>query len=52
MNIPQEASDILIIIALVGAAMALVSYLTRNGRNFRSSRNKKARKQFPPSKFL
>lgn len=46
MNIPEEAYDIFIIIALVGVAMALVSYFTKNGRNFRSSRNKKARKQF------
>ncbi|WP_298550942.1 hypothetical protein [uncultured Algibacter sp.] len=46
MNIPEEAYQILILVIIVGVAMALVSYFTRSGRNFRSSRNRKARKQF------
>ena len=46
MNIPEEALDITIYIAIVAAGMAFVAYFTRKGRNFRSSRNKKARKQF------
>ena len=45
MNIPEDASEILIIDIIVGIAMALVGYLTKGSRNFRSSRNKKARKQ-------
>jgi hypothetical protein len=46
MNIPDEAFDVLVIVAVVGAAMAFVGYFTKKGRNFRSSRNKRARKQF------
>lgn len=46
MNIPEEAIDILILIAVVGAGMVFVDYITKKSRNFRSSRNKKARKQF------
>jgi len=46
MNIPQEALDILIYISAIGVVWAIVIYITRKSRNFRSSRNKKARKQF------
>jgi hypothetical protein len=46
MNIPEEAFDILVIIAIIGAVWTFVIYFTRNGRNFRRTRNKKARKQF------
>jgi len=46
MNIPEEAIDIFIIIAIIVAVWAFVAYFTRNGRKFRSIRNKKARKQF------
>jgi hypothetical protein len=46
MNIPKVAYDIFILIAIIGAVWAFVAYFTRKGRNFRSSRNKKARKQF------
>ncbi len=46
MNIPEESFEIIVIIILVCVAMALVNSWTRSGRNFRSRRNKKARKQF------
>lgn len=46
MNIPEEAIDILILVAIIGVGMAFVAYFTRKGRNFRSRRNRKARKQF------
>jgi len=46
MNLPEEFYQIVILIMLLGAAMYLVAYLTKSSRNFRSSRNKKARKQF------
>lgn len=45
MELPTEIYDISIAISLVAAAMGLVAYLTRNSTNFRSSRNRKARKQ-------
>ena len=45
MNVPDEFYQIIILVVVVGVAMALVGYLTKSGRNFRSSRNKKARKQ-------
>jgi hypothetical protein len=48
MNIPSEAYEIFIAIILISVAMILVSYFTKNGRNFRSRRNKKARKQDQP----
>ena len=51
MNIPSEAYEIIIAVILISVAMVLVGYLTNSSRNFRSSRNKKARKQFP-SKLL
>lgn len=51
MELPSEAHEIIIIIIIISVAMILVTYLTNGSRNFRSSRNKKARKQFP-SKFL
>jgi hypothetical protein len=46
MNIPQEALDILIYISTIGVVWAIVIYITRKSSNFRSSRNKKATKQF------
>jgi len=51
MNISAEAYEVLIIVGVIAAAMAITGYLTHNSRNFRSSRNKKARKQHH-SKFL
>ncbi len=51
MNLPSEAYEIFIAVIIIGVAMTLVHYLTHRSRNFRSSRNKKARKQFH-SKFL
>jgi len=46
MKIPEDAYDFFIIIAIICALWAFVAYFTRKGRNFRSSRNKRARKQF------
>ena len=46
MNIPEEAYQITILVIVIGIAIAFVSYFTKSGRNFRSSRNRKARKQF------
>jgi len=48
MNLPSEAYEIIILVGLVGAAMYLVSFITKRGRNFGSSRNKRARKQDHP----
>ncbi|WP_386100113.1 hypothetical protein [Winogradskyella maritima] len=45
MNIPEEAYQIIILIILVSIAMCLVAYFTKDSRNFRSSRNRKARRQ-------
>jgi len=38
--------DVLILGILLAVAMAFVGYFTRRSRNFRSGRNKKARKKF------
>lgn len=46
MNIPSEAYEIIIAVILISVAMTLVSYLTKRSRNFRSTRNRRARKQF------
>ena len=46
MNIPSEAYEILILVALVSIAMVLVSCLTKSNGNYRSRRNRRARKQF------
>ncbi len=45
MNIPSEANEIIIAVILISVVWALVIYLTKNS-NYRSSRNKRARKQF------
>ena len=46
MDLPNEVLDIMIPVILVAGAIAFVGYFTKSGMNFRSSRNKKARKQF------
>ena len=46
MDLPIEILDIMIPVILLSGAIALVGYLTKGSRNFRSSRNKRARKQF------
>jgi len=46
MDLPIEAYEILIPVAIISVALVVVHYLTKGSRNFRSSRNKKARKQF------
>ncbi|MDB9721349.1 hypothetical protein OAA67_05705 [Winogradskyella sp.] len=47
MNIPSEAYDIIVTVIVIAVAMTLVGYFTNRSRNYRSSRNKRARKQFP-----
>ena len=42
----DEVYLITISMILLGVLMAFVAFFTRKGRNFRSSRNKRARKQF------
>ena len=46
MDLPSEAYEVIIVVIVIAVAMTLVGYWTKRGRNFRSSRNKKARKQF------
>jgi len=46
MDLPYEVIYIMISVIVLAGALALVNYLTKSGRNFRSSRNKRARKQF------
>jgi len=46
MNLPNEFLQILIPVIFLALALALIGPLTKKSRNFRSSRNKKARKQF------
>lgn len=45
MNIGEEFFEIIIIIAAICVVWTFVIYFTKNGKNFRSSRNKRARKQ-------
>jgi Tfp pilus assembly protein PilV len=45
MELPNEALYIMIPVILLAGALALVGYLTKNSRNFRSSRNRRARRQ-------
>ena len=44
--LPDEVYHIIIQVIVLSVAMTLVGYLTKSSRNFRSSRNKKARQQF------
>lgn len=45
MELPNEFFDFLYTFIFVCVGFGLVAYLTRYSKNFRSSRNKKARKQ-------
>jgi ABC-type transport system involved in cytochrome bd biosynthesis fused ATPase/permease subunit len=45
MNLPNEALYFLITVIFISLAMTLVGLLTKDSRNFRGSRNKRARKQ-------
>ncbi|WP_164721426.1 MULTISPECIES: hypothetical protein [unclassified Maribacter] len=45
MEIPNEAIYLMVTVTLVAAALGLFSYMTKDSRNFRSSRNRRARKQ-------
>jgi hypothetical protein len=46
MALSKEFFDILYPILIISVGFALVAYMTRKSKNFRSSRNKRARKQF------
>jgi hypothetical protein len=45
MDLPNEVYDILYPILIISAGFVLLAYMTRKSKNFRSSRNRKARKQ-------
>jgi len=47
MEIQHEVSYLMVTIIIVAAGLGLLAYMTKDSRNFRSSRNKKARKQHP-----
>ena len=47
MELSNEVYDILIAVGLITVGFTIVAYMTRNSKNFRSSRNRKARKQHP-----
>jgi Tfp pilus assembly protein PilV len=46
MDLPNEVLYTMIPVILLAGAVALVGYFTKSSRNFRSSRNRRARKQF------
>ena len=46
MNLPDEFNNIFVLISIVIVLWIFANYFTKSGRNFRSRRNKKARKQF------
>ena len=46
MDFPIEAFDVLIPVSMLVVGLALIGYITKGSRNFRSSRNKRARKLF------
>ena len=48
MNLPSEAIEIIILVCVIGVGMYFVSFITKGSRNFRSSRNRRARKQDQP----
>jgi hypothetical protein len=52
MDLPKEFYDITIAITVVAVGFAFIAYLTRNSTNFRSSRNRKARRQHQAIKFF
>ncbi len=45
MEAPTEVIYLMVTVTIVAAALGLLGYMTKDSRNFRSSRNKKARKQ-------
>ena len=45
MELPKEMLYILVPVLFLALALALVQNLTKDSRNFRSSRNRKARRQ-------
>lgn len=46
MDLPVEVLYMMVTVIALSLALGLVGYLTKDSRNFRSSRNRKARKQF------
>lgn len=45
MELPSEALYMMVTVIVLAGAVAMVGYLTKSSRNFRSSRNRRARKQ-------
>ena len=52
MNLPDYIYEITISILVIAVLWVFVAFFTKRGRNFRTSRNRKARKQYPDSDFL
>ena len=52
MNLPDYIYEITISILVIAVLWVFVAFFTKKDRNFRSSRNRKARKQYPDSDFL
>ncbi|MFD2585482.1 hypothetical protein ACFSQJ_00995 [Croceitalea marina] len=46
MDIPSEALYMMVTVIALSLALGLIGYLTKDSRNFRSRRNRKAIKQF------
>jgi len=46
MNLPDDFYQFIILIIAICVLWAFVVYYTKRGRNFRSSRNKRARRQW------
>ena len=45
MESQSEVIYLMVTVTIVAAALGLLAYMTKDSRNFRSSRNRKARKQ-------
>ncbi len=45
MESQSEVIYLMVTVTIVTAALGLLAYMTKDSRNFRSSRNRKARKQ-------
>jgi len=45
MNLPEEYYQIIVLIVAISIVWTFATYFTKRGKNFRSSRNKRARRQ-------
>lgn len=45
MNLPEDFYQVIILLIIISLVWTFAAYFTKNGKNFRSSRNKKARRQ-------